>query len=380
MASNEKNAATVRRVVVKFGTAILTLPNGRLNEPLIAQWASVLSDLRDEGIEILVVSSGAIGAGIGEMNLSERPGNLPDKQALAAIGQSLLMAVYGQAFGRRGYHVAQILLTRGDLDDRRRHLNVRNCLNRLLQMGVIPVINENDTVAVDELTFSDNDNLSSIIASKIQADLLVIFTDVDGLYERDPRRFPDSPVVPLVKKISPAVESMASQIASARGSGGMMAKVLAAKAATRAGIPVVIANGRDPQNLGRILSGQTAGTRFLPAAGLRLSARDRWIALGAHSRGRRIAVDPGARHALIVEKKSLLPVGISAVSGQFEKGDVVEICDTDGRCFAKGLTNYSAEEVERIRGRQSSEIESVLGEKRYDEVVHRDNLVVLEVQ
>ncbi|MCX7012065.1 MAG: glutamate 5-kinase [Candidatus Sumerlaeota bacterium] len=370
---------SLRRIVVKFGTAVLTLDNGRLNEPLIRRWVDLLADLRDEGREILIVTSGAIGAGLGEMNLEKRPDNLPDKQALAAIGQSLLMSVYSQAFRRRGYHVAQILLTRGDLDDRRRHLNVRNCLHRLLKMGVIPIINENDTVSVDELCFSDNDILSAIMASKCDADLLVIFSDVDGLYERDPRKHPDSKVVPVVRQIASAVEDMAGDTRSALGVGGMQAKIVAAKAATRAGIPVIIARGLDPSNLRRILAGESVGTRFEAASGARLSSRDRWIALGARSSNRRIVVDAGARRALVVRKTSLLPVGVAEVQGEFQKGDVVEICDKDGQCFAKGLTNYSSEEIARIRGRKSSDIGKVLGEKRYDEVVHRDNLVVLDV-
>lgn len=377
---NGRTNGEVRRIVVKFGTAILTLENGRLNEELIGRWVELLSDLKDGGHEVVIVTSGAVGAGVGEMNLSSRPKSLPDKQAVAAIGQSLVMGVYGRAFHKRNYHVAQVLLTRGDMDDRRRHLNIRNCLSRLLGMGVVPIVNENDTVVVDELAFGDNDILSAIIASKIQADLLGIFTDVEGLYDSDPRTNPNAKVVPLVTSFSSQVESMASTTTSAMGSGGMRSKILAAQAATRAGVPVVIAYGREPQNLKSILAGESVGTRFQPTVEERMNARERWIALGANTSSRQLVVDSGARIALVAGKKSLLPAGVKFVKGIFREGDVVEICDVNGRCFAKGLSNYSSAEIERIRGHKTSEIEALLGENRYDEVVHRDNMVVLDVE
>ncbi len=380
MNNSTKSNGQIQRIVVKFGTAILTLENGRLNEDLIGQWVSLLSDLKDQGKEIVIVTSGAVGAGVGELNLPGRPKSLPDKQAVAAIGQSLLMRIYNEAFHTRGYHVAQVLLTRGDMDDRRRHLNVRNCLNRLLEMGVVPIINENDTVVVDELAFGDNDILSAIIASKIQADLLGIFSDVEGLYDCDPRTNPAAQVVPLITSFNSSVEAMASKTTSALGSGGMHSKILAAQAANRAGVPVVIAYGRTPENLKAILVGAPVGTRFLPSPEARLNAKERWIALGAHTSSRQLIVDHGARSALVAKKKSLLPAGVKFVKGNFRQGDVVEICDVDGHCFAKGLTNYSSAEIERIRGHKTSEIEVILGENRYDEVVHRDNLVVLDVE
>ncbi|OPZ08618.1 MAG: Glutamate 5-kinase [candidate division BRC1 bacterium ADurb.BinA364] len=339
----------------------------------------MLSDLRDEGMEIIIVTSGAVGAGVGELDLPERPSNLIDEQALAAIGQSRLMGVYGQGFRQRGYHVAQILMTRGDLDDRRRHLNIRNCLTRLLEMGVIPIINENDTVSVDELSFGDNDSLSAIIASKTEADLLALLTDVDGLYDRDPKQNPDAQVVPVVESISAFVESMASATTSRLGSGGMRSKIDAARLATRAGVPVVIANGTNPRNLGRFLAGETVGTRFVPPTGAHLRGRERWIALGARTAGRKIVVDEGARRAILAKGSSLLPAGVVSVAGAFDKGDAVEICDQNGRCFAKGLSNFAASEIDLIKGKRSSDIASVLGEGRYDEVVHRDNLVVLDI-
>jgi glutamate 5-kinase len=373
------NPQEPRRIVAKFGTAILTLPNGRLNEELIRRWVAVLADLRDQGNSILIVTSGAVGAGVGELNLEKRPEDLPDEQAVAAVGQSLLMAVYGDAFRRRGYHVAQILLTRSDLDDRRRHLNIRNCLRRLLDMGIVPIVNENDTVAVAELRVGDNDTLAAIIASKAEADLLALMTDVDGLYESDPRSDPEARVIERVESITPQLEAMAGRTTSAMGIGGMRSKIRCAQAAMRAGIPVTIANGRDPENLRRILNNQPVGTKFIPPETSRLSARDRWIALGAHTAERRLTVDPGARQALVVHKKSLLPAGIVSVEGEFDKGDVVEIRNEDGRCFAKGLSNYSSQEVEKIRGRQTTEIESILGERLYDEIIHRDNMVVLDV-
>ncbi len=371
---------SLKRIVVKFGTAILTLSNARLNEELIGRWVELLCDLKDEGHEIVIVTSGAVGAGVGEMNLPGRPTNLPDKQAMAAVGQGLLMGVYGAQFRRRGYHVAQVLLTRGDMDDRRRHLNIRNCLHRLLDMGIVPIINENDTVVVDELAFGDNDILSAIIASKTQADLLAIFSDVEGLFDCDPRTNPEAKVVPLVTSATTGVEAMASCTTSSLGSGGMRSKIMAAQAATRAGIPVVISYGREPENLRRIVRGESIGTRFEPPTEAHLNARERWIALGANTHSRRLVVDAGARRALVQDKKSLLPAGVKFVKGLFREGDVVEICDPDGRCFAKGLTNYSSVEIERIRGHKTSEIEAILGESRYDEVVHRDNMVVLDLQ
>ncbi len=367
--------ARARRIVVKVGTGVLSKGDLRLHRPTMAGLARELSELRAAGREVLLVSSGAILAGMAALGFARRPRQIPLKQAAAAVGQSHLMRAYEEAFQPHGQRVAQVLLTREDLRHRSRYLNARNTLFALLRLRVIPIINENDTVAVDEIKFGDNDTLSALVAHMAEADLLVILTDTDGVYTADPRTHPDAALIPVVgADVRGAF--CADEGASPTGSGGMSSKLAAARQAAQAGVPTVVANGFVQGILGRILAGEEVGTLFLPRA-LPMRSRQRWLAFASAPRGA-VVVDAGAREALLKGGKSLLASGIRATRGTFKAGDPVSILGPDRGEFARGLTNYGRDDVERIKGLRSSEIEAALGSKPFDEVVHRDNLVILE--
>ncbi len=365
-----------KRLVVKVGSAVLSKGDIGLHRPTLERVSRELSALREEGREIVLVSSGAILAGMGRLRLGERPGSIPLKQAAAAVGQSLLMRHYEEAFDPYGQRVAQLLLTQEDFRSRPRYLNARNTLFTLLHLGVLPIINENDTVSVEEIRFGDNDNLSALVATLVGADLLVILTDLDGLYTADPRRDPSASLITQVPRRSADVCFWAADSGTGLGTGGMVTKVEAARRAAASGIPTIIANGLVEGILARILRGEAVGTLF-QASSSRMRSRKRWLAFATQPRGR-IAVDIGAKEALIRGGKSLLPSGVVSSSGGFEGGEVVSLCDPAGEEFARGVANYDAEQVERIKGLKSSQIEGVLGSKPFDEVVHRDNLVILE--
>lgn len=324
---------------------------------------------------MVLVSSGAILAGMGRLGLTERPGSIPLKQAAAAVGQSLLMRRYEEVFAPYGQKLGQLLLTQDDFRSRHRYLNARNTLFTLLHLGVLPIINENDTVAVEEIRFGDNDRLSALVATLLGADLLVILTDLDGLYTADPRKDPHARLVHEVPRRSTGLHFWADESGTGLGTGGMATKVRAARTAAAAGVPTIIANGLVEGILERIIRGETVGTVFQASAS-RMRSRKRWLAFATTRRGR-IMVDAGAKEALIRNGKSLLPSGVISVDGEFEGGDVVSLCSIDGVEFARGVTNYNAEQVKQIRGIRSDQIEDALGEKPFDEVVHRDNLVIL---
>jgi glutamate 5-kinase len=324
---------------------------------------------------VVLVSSGAILAGMEALGLARRPRELPVKQAAAAVGQAHLMQAYEEAFQRCGCRVAQILLTQEDLRNRGRYLNARNTLFTLLRLGVVPIVNENDTVAVREIQFGDNDSLSALVASLVEADLLIMLTDTEGLYSADPRRDRSARLIPLVSAQDAVASFCAEDAGSAASIGGMSSKVLAARRAAAAGIPTVVASGLREGVLPALLEGAELGTFFVPSR-RRMQSRKRWLALASQPRGV-IAVDPGARLALVAGGKSLLPSGIRGTRRAFRAGDVVSLVDADGQEFARGLANYGREDVERIKGLRSQEIPAVLGAKPYDEVVHRDNLVIL---
>jgi len=373
--SEERRALVerVRTVVVKVGTAVLTDASGRLDRERVAGLARQVADLRGRGLRVAVVSSGAIGAGVGELGLPGRPQTMPQLQAAAAVGQGRLMRTYDEAFKRFGLHTGQVLLTREDLNDRLRYLNARNTLLALLEFGVVPIINENDTTSVEEITFGDNDFLAAQVTNLLRAELLVILTVVDGLR----RRLPEGGLgerVDVVEEVNDEVMALVAEEATPLGRGGMQSKLQAARVVTRAGEAVVVADGTRPDVLGAIFAGEPVGTLFLPSA-KRMRSRKRWIAFGVRPRGR-IRVDQGARRALLDRGKSLLPSGVVDVEGQFRRGDVVEIADEAGRVFGRGLTNYSSEDVLRVRGLKTSQMARVLGSKPYDEIIHRDNLVV----
>lgn len=371
----KKILAKIKRIVIKIGSRVLTADNGGLDAEFLNSLSYDIARLREKGCEVVVVSSGAIAAGISALGLPERPKTIPQKQATAAVGQSKLIQAYEEAFVRQNLKVAQVLLTSDDLADRLRFLNARATLDALLSYGVVPIINENDTVAVEEIKFGDNDNLSALVTSLVEAHLLIIMSDIDGYYDADPRTNPDAQLVPLVRTITRSVERAASGSGSTVGTGGMITKISAAKRAGRYGVSTLIINGRKPGTLAKVLAGEEVGTLFLPS-GESLNRRKHWIAFTLRPRGR-IIVDTGALVALSRSGKSLLPSGVARVEGDFERGSCVRICGLDEKEFARGIVDYSRQEINKILGYKSSDIETILGYRYGDEIIHRDNLVIL---
>ncbi len=367
----------VKKVIIKIGSAVLTGKDG-LDIQIIDQLVDEMSDLIKKGYHIVLVTSGAIASGKHRMGITGPLKSIPQKQAAAAIGQGRLMRVYSNSFGKHGMHVAQILLTMSDLTERKRFLNIRNTLTTLLEWGVIPVINENDTVAVEEIKFGDNDNLAAMIANAIEAELVINLTMTEGLFDRNPNISKDAKRIPIIHEITEEIEGAASAEGTAEGSGGMRSKVLAAKKVTVFGIPYIIAQGKKAGILKDIFAGKDTGTLFLPAREP-LNSRKYWIAFTLRSQGK-LTIDEGARNAIIGSGKSLLPSGIVDVEGDFTIGDPVTCIDLKGASFAKGLVNYSASEIRRIMGLKSSKISQILGYKDYDEVIHRDNMAVMAHQ
>jgi glutamate 5-kinase len=372
------SATRLKRLVVKIGTNLLSgkrASEGHVMETVVRE----LCDIKTaHGIDVLVVSSGAVGFGMNALGLERRPTLLPEKQAVAAVGQSRLMHYYETLVGAHspGLTTAQVLLTQADLDERRNYLNVRNTLVTLFGMkNVIPVINENDSTATEELRFGDNDTLAAKIAAKINADLLIILTDVDGLYDRNPDRDKSARLIAEVAEISHDLDAVAGGAGSIASTGGMRTKLSAARIATAAGVRCVIANGFREGIIHGVLEGDAPCTQFLPAHAA-LSHRKRWIAFGRSVRGM-VRIDDGARAALLERGKSLLPAGVTAVEGQFESGAAVRIVDSAGELIARGLVNYGSDDIRSIMRHKSAEIAALLGHKDFDEIVHRDNLVVL---
>jgi glutamate 5-kinase len=365
----------IKRIVIKIGSRILTDEDGNLDRTWISALASDIAVLRKKGMEVIMVSSGAVAAGRTHIGITERLRTIPQKQAAAAVGQPLLMHEYEEAMRASGYKVAQILLTGEDLADRQRFLNARATLDTLLEFGIIPIINENDTVAVDEIKFGDNDNLSALVTNLADAGLLVILTDIDGLYDADPRLKTDARLIPLVRSITKEMERSAGGSGSAVGTGGMATKLSAAKKAGKSGAATLILNGRVAGILLQAMEGEDLGTFFLPEA-RSLSSRKHWIAFTLRPKGK-IYVDAGASRVLRQEGRSLLPSGVTRLEGNFERGAGVKVCDTEGIEFARGVTDYGSGELALILGRKSSEIEDILGYRYGDAIIHRDNLVLL---
>jgi glutamate 5-kinase len=361
-------------LVVKVGTSVLTGPDGTLDSARIDHLAAQISLLMDQGRKVALVSSGAVGAGMGQLGWKRRPDNLRQLQAAAAVGQAYLIRAYDEGLRRHRRHAAQLLLTHEDFDSRPRYLNMRNTLHALFECEAVPIINENDTISVDEIKLGDNDQLAAMVTNLLQAPLLIILSVVDGLYRFQPGESAGE-LVPLVTQIDDAVLALAGSDRSAMGTGGMQSKLAAARRVTHAGGSVIIASGTGNEPLTRILAGEPIGTLFL-AHGARHKARKRWIGLTARPRGY-YTVDDGARHALESSAKSLLAIGIIEVTGEFEKGDVVGIRDRSGCEFARGLTNYATGEANRIRGMRTQEARNALGLAAYDEVIHRDNLALI---
>jgi glutamate 5-kinase len=367
--------ATAHTVVVKVGTNVLTGPDGTLDRGRVQALADQVQRLRLAKRKVVLVSSGAIGAGVGQLGLGKRPTDLRHLQACAAVGQSVLMRAYTEALTPHGVHPAQILLTAGDFDHRARYLNVRNTILSLLEWDCLPIINENDTVSVAEIRFGDNDHLAAMVTNLLQTPLLVLLTNVDGFYAGDPAD-PKAELLTTVPMIDGAISGFAGTAKSALGTGGMGSKLKAARLVTASGESVLMANGATANILDRLFAAEPIGTLFLPHGGT-LPARKRWIGTTVQPRGQLIT-DAGAREAVLKKGKSLLPIGVVQVAGDFGKGDVVAVCDPAGAEYARGLCNYSAADADRIRGLRTEQIAGVLGDLPYVELVHRDNLVVLE--
>ena len=371
----KKVADTAQRIVIKVGSSVLAGRRG-LDLGVINRLCDEVSMLREKGRQVVIVSSGAIASGIRKVGLRGMPTTIPQKQAAAAVGQGSLIQAYEEAFSHYDLKVAQILLTSDDLTNRRRYLNARHTLQTLIEWGIIPIVNENDTVVVDEIKFGDNDNLSALIAQLIEADLLVALTDMDGLYDSDPRENRDAKIIPLVQRIDSEVESFAGDRPGGLGTGGMLSKLMAAKKVTTAGVPMIIGNGRNRYILKQIFDGEEVGTLFLPAE-RRLPSKKQWIAHTLKPQGE-VILDAGAAKALKLRGKSLLSTGIVAVRGRFEVGAPVRCLSNEEEVIGIGLVNYGAEEIEKIKGVRSNQIEEILGYKHSDEVIHRDNFVLSE--
>ena len=361
----------VKRLVVKIGTGVLSDFQGQLDVDRIERLAGQICELRSRRYGIAVVSSGAIGAGLSALGIQRRPKATDKLQAAAAIGQSELMAIYGRCFEARGYHAAQMLLTREDFEDFPRYLNARKTIAAIAKFGAIPVINENDTVSVEEITFGDNDTLSGLVTSLFEADMLVLLSTVDGLYDAVG---PDRSIVEVVESVTEDVERLDFGSVSRGGVGGMESKLQAVKMVTDFGEPVVLANGKTDHVLPRLMQGENLGTLFLPAA-MRVTGRKRWLMFGGRTRGK-LWIDDGATAALVHQGKSLLPSGVVKVEGPFSYGDIVAILSPGGELVAKGSTGFGSEEASRICGLHSNEVAALVGKRSYDEIVHRDDMVV----
>jgi glutamate 5-kinase len=365
----------VKRLVIKIGSNILADEKAGLNTRRISSLAKDISALQDKGYEVVVVSSGAVAAGMTKLGLTEKPKDIKLKQAAAAVGQSRLMWAYERSFAEFGKKVAQILLTRDDFSDRKRYINSKNTIMTLLSYRIIPIINENDTVSTDEIKFGDNDNLASLVANIVEAEKLIILSDVDGLYTEDPRQSTKAKLIEYVDEITPEILKKAGGAGSMVGTGGMYSKILAAKKALSHGIIVHIISGKREGLLIALMDGSRLGTLFESSKG-KMSSRKGWIAYGSRSKGS-ITLDEGAVKALVEGGKSLLPSGIISVEGSFDTGDAIHCLDKKGSRIAKGLTNYSSAEIDKIKGKKSSDIEKILGYKYSEEIIHRDNLALL---
>lgn len=379
MLNNEASREALKkakRIVIKVGTSTITYANGKRNFSQIDRLAREISDLQNQGKEMILVTSGAVAVGVDRMGLPGKPKTIPGKQAAAAVGQGVLMHTYEKFFADYGQIVAQVLITKTEAIDRHRYTNTRNTFMELMRQRVIPIVNENDVVALDELKIGDNDNMSALVAGIVDADLVIILSDVDGLYTANPQTHPDAVIVPEVAEITPEIEASAGGVGSARGTGGMATKIQAAKAATSSGIHLVIASGTEKNAITRVLQGEELGTLFVSREN-RLQFRKRWLAFGAKIAGS-IVVDDGCAKAIRKAGGcSILPAGVFAVQGEFLPGSTVSVIDKDAHELARGLVHYSSAELEQIKGCNSGEIANILGHKNFDEVIHRDDLIIL---
>ncbi|MHC1685425.1 MAG: glutamate 5-kinase [Clostridiaceae bacterium] len=366
----------IKRVVVKVGTSTLTHSTGLLNISRIEKLVRQLSDIHNKGIEVVLVTSGAIGAGVGTLGFKERPKTIPEKQACAAVGQVTLIHMYEKLFSEYGKNCAQILLTGEDMSHRTRFLNARNTFFSLLDMGVIPIVNENDAIVVNEIKVGDNDTLSAMVASLVEADLLMILSDIDGLYDCNPKTNKEAKLIHIVDEITPEIEECAGGAGSSLGTGGMITKINAAKIAVSSGTSMMIVNGSEPNIIVRAIEDEEVGTLFKGNA-TPLQGKKHWLAYETRCKGK-ITIDAGAEKALIQDHKSLLSTGITSVEGVFDENEVISVVNLDGKTIANGITYYSSEEIDKIKGKHSNMIEDILGHKHYDEVIHANNLAILD--
>ena len=371
----EEILKNIQKVVVKVGTSTLTKEDGNLNIEKIKKIVSELSNLSDKGYDVVLVTSGAVGAGMGRLNMTERPKTMSEKQALASVGQVALTHLYQMLFQEYGKIIGQLLLTKGDFSDRRRYLNARNVCNTLLKNKIVPIINENDAVVANEIKVGDNDTLSALVSGLIDADLLIILSDVQGLYNKNPQKYEDANLIEIVGKIDEDIRKTAGGEGSKFGTGGMITKIIAAEMATKIGTNMVIASGEDPRNITRIVEKENIGTLFTKKH-KKISSKKYWLAYGTNKKGVLI-IDEGAEKALF-KGKSLLPVGIKEIEGDFEKGTVVKIMNLKNETVATGISNYSSDEIGLIKGHKSENIEKILGHKYDDVVVHIDNMVIIK--
>jgi glutamate 5-kinase len=377
--TDKSSTLVYRRIVVKLGTSLLTGGSQHLDLDVMANLAAQIARLQALGAETIIVTSGAIAAGRHKLGITEKIKGIPYKQVLASVGQSRLMHTYEQIFEKHDITIAQALLTKADISDRAGYLNARNTLLALMEMGVVGIVNENDVVSTDEITeakFGDNDNLSAMVANLVDADLLMMLTDIGGLYTADPHTDPEAKLIPVVEKIDAVIKRLGANTAGILGTGGMITKIEAAKLATASGVRVVIANGREPDIILRLAAGEPAGTHFL-SAGEHLESRLRWMVSGLSIKGK-LTIDSGAALALKKQNRSLLAAGIQSVEGKFGRGDIVAIYDTEGTQIGCGISNYSAADIGIIKGAHSNKIGSLLNFDYGPEVVHRNNLALLE--
>ena len=372
----EEILKNIQKIVVKVGTSTLTKEDGNLNIEKIKKIVSELSNLSDKGYDVVLVTSGAVGAGMGRLNMTERPKTLSEKQALASVGQVALTHLYQMLFQEYGKIIGQLLLTKGDFSDRRRYLNARNVCNTLLKNKIIPIINENDAVVSNELKVGDNDTLSALVSGLIDADLLIILSDVQGLYNKNPQKYEDANLIEIVGKIDDDIKKTAGGEGSKFGTGGMITKIIAAEMATKIGTNMVIASGDEPKNISRVVEKENIGTLFTKK-NKKISSKKYWLAYGTNKKGL-LTIDEGAEKALF-KGKSLLPVGIKSFEGDFDKGTVVKIMNMKNENIATGISNYSSDEIALIKGHRSEDIEKILGHKYDDVVVHIDNMVVTKL-
>jgi glutamate 5-kinase len=373
----KKYLKNIKRVVIKIGSSSLTLKSGGLDIANMKKFTGEVRNVTKKGIEIIIVTSGAIAAGLKYLNILRRPNDISTLQAAASVGQVELMKAYDNLFSEYSLKVGQILLTKEDTTRRKQYLNIRNTIENLIKLNVIPIINENDSSAVDEIKFGDNDNLAALVSSLADADALIILSDIEGMYDKNPKTASDAKLIPFVEKVTPDIEKIAGGIGSTFGSGGMMTKIKAAKICSFSGIAMIIANSRMPDVLDKILNFESIGTFFVPQTIKKVKSIKRWIAFGTRTKGS-IIIDRGAEDAIKNKGKSILAIGVVKISGDFNKGDTLKVLSIDNKLIAKGISSFSAEEIDNIKGKNQNQIAKQFGSLFCNEIINRDCLVVFD--